>query len=123
MAKDVERWEKIRTAMGRSKCRVVVRWTETVDEQGKFVDGTSSGKQFGDKKGALAKRLTRSETRRRSVLGVSETPVGLAIGGVVGVGAMGESTKSRAAGNFRAGIVGAEKEKSKVRKRILPREA
>jgi hypothetical protein len=115
MKKDVERWKKIRSAMGRGKCRVVVRWVEALDDGMKKGDA-GSGKQGVGKKGAHGKRLTRSETRRRSGLGVSDLPVGLAIGGVVGLGALGENSKSRAAGNLgRAGV--GEKEKAKVRKR------
>ena len=120
MATDVERWKMIRTAMGRGKCRVVVRWTETLDEQGLETNGLLgvSGKLLGGSNGAQGKRLTRSETRRRSGLSVSETPLGLAIDGVDGLGALGESSKLRAGGCLgRAVAVGVDKEKAKARKR------
>ncbi|KAG0652495.1 hypothetical protein D0Z07_0654 [Hyphodiscus hymeniophilus] len=116
MSKDVERWKKIRTAMGRGKCRVVVKWNEYPNDEALDTGEAGGEKHSGAKKGP-GKRLTRSESRRRSGL-AAEVPVGLGIGGAVGVGALGESSKSRAAGNLGlAGIVGAEKEKAKVRKR------
>ncbi len=93
MEADVERWRRIRQAMGRGMCRVVVRWVEKDGvEVEKWVGpaGALRGKKGA---GAQGRRLTRSEARRRSALG--ERPLGLAIGGVVG---LGEGSKTRAAG-------------------------
>lgn len=123
---DVARWKKVRTAMGRGKCHVVLRWDEAIDEyeaEPRPIGGALSGKQGlggGGKRGVQGKRQTRSETRRRSGLALDDYPVGLAIGGIVGLGALGESTKSRAVGNRELGrgpgVVG-EKDNGKVRKR------
>jgi len=66
MFEDVARWEKIRRAMGLGMCRVVVRWDEYPDEGD--VDMTGVGAAVGKK----AKRVTRSESRRRSGLGLGE---------------------------------------------------
>jgi hypothetical protein len=124
MCEDAVRWEKVRKAMGRGKCRVVMRWIEAPCEgdietgQRGGVAGGRQGVGAGGKKGAQGKRITRSETKRRSSLGMSD-PVGLAIGGVVGMEALGES-KSRAAGNRELGrAVGGlgEREIAKARKR------
>lgn len=125
MYEDVARWDKVRKAMGRGKCRVVIRWIEALAEEGVETGqrGAVAGKQglgVGGKKGAQGKRLTRSETRRRSGLSLSDPAMGLAIGGVVGVGALSESCKSRAVGNRELGRTAegvGEKGKAKVRKR------
>ena len=124
MYEDCARWEKVKKAMGRGKCRVVVRWNERAGEDGveMGIGGPVSaehGLGLGGKKVTHGKRLTRSETRRRSGLGLSDPSTGVQIG-VGGCGTtLSESFKSRAAGNRDlgrgAGAVG-EKEKN-IRKR------
>lgn len=121
MAKDVERWKKIKTAMGRGKCRVVVRWIEAPEDESMEKEHVDvSAKQdggAGGKKGPQGKRKMRSEARRRSGLGASEPPVGLAIGSVFD---SGEGSKTRAVGSRELGRAGGgvvDKEKAKVRNR------
>ena len=125
---DAERWQSVKNAMGRGKCRVVVRYEEFEefeadaglglgDGEGEgngdvemedrvfglgieFEDGAGGGGlSLGKKRERLVgrQRVTRSEARRRSGLGLSEVSSG---GVVMGVGApMGESARSRVVGN------------------------
>lgn len=80
LVREVERWVGIKGAMGRGKLRVVVRWNEFVGggEDGNVVMG-GMGMEDG-----LQRRTTRSEARKRSVLGAEMVR---ATGGVLmGVG-------------------------------------
>ncbi|KAE9365776.1 hypothetical protein N431DRAFT_472371 [Stipitochalara longipes BDJ] len=99
VSEDVARWEGIRSAMARGKCRVVVRYTEFEDDrdkmdidpvglglsgfEGGFGGGMGEGKKIKERL-VGRQRLTRSETRRRSGLGMSEV---CSSGVVMGVGA------------------------------------
>ena len=133
MYEDAARWGNIKKAMGRGKCRIVVRWAEMdVGEEGMDfrpggVMGAAQGMPPGGKsKGGQGKRQTRSETRRRSALGMGDaSSVGAMVGGVV---PFGESSKSRAIGNREMGrgaggavaaVVGAGEKEKKVRKRYM----
>jgi hypothetical protein len=130
---DAERWQSVKNAMGRGKCRVVVRYEEFEGDvelmgEGGGVDGDvemedrvyglgiefedgggGRGLGVGKKKERLVgrQRVTRSEARRRSGLGLSEVSSG---GVVMGVGVpVGEVARSRAVGNkdlSAAGVVG-----------------
>ena len=119
MYEDCARWEKVKKVMGRGRCRVVVRWNEQegAEDMEMGICGGIGGRQaLGGKKGPQGKRMTRSETRRRSGLGLSD-PSGDAL--IAGANALGESMKSRAAGNRELGRgagAGVDKEK-KGRKR------
>jgi len=116
VGEDAQRWEEIRGAMGRGKCRVVVRWREWVESGGEEEDvemdmgdssalfhGAGSGghgrKKIKERLAGRHSRLTRSETRRRSQLGFSQSASasGVAIG--IGGAGLGESLRSRALGN------------------------
>lgn len=126
MYEDSARWGNVKKAMGRGKCRIVVRWAEmdVSDEAMTFGPGGVMGAAkcmvpVGKSKGAQGKRQTRSETRRRSALGVGDASVGATVGGVV---ALGESSKSRATGNREmgrgaGGAGGAGDKEKKIRKR------
>jgi hypothetical protein len=124
MHEDCARWENVKKAMGRGKCRVVVRWNERAggEDVEMVIGGAVDGKQglgLGGKKVAQGKRLTRSETRRCSGLGLNDPSSGVQIG-VGGSGAaLSETIKSRAAGNRELGrVAGAVDEKEKkIRKR------
>ncbi|TAQ86320.1 hypothetical protein B7494_g5359 [Chlorociboria aeruginascens] len=98
LQEDRRRWEEIRGAMGRGKCRVVVRWEEVEGERtalegvmtpalGLGISGVTGGLGSAaagriEKKVGLrglgsvtvgrlnSRRMTRSETRRKSVLGL-----------------------------------------------------
>jgi len=117
---DAERWEQVKGAMGMGKCRVVVRWYEWAEpeksedvEMGDGVQDISGegfpsssvggGMEVGGGKGKIRERivgrqrLTRSETRRRSGLGIGGSVSGVAIG--IGAGVLGESSRSRGVGN------------------------
>jgi hypothetical protein len=123
VSRDAARWCSIRSAMSRGKCRVVVRYTEFEDdyegqdvemEGGLFglgidLEGSAGGFEGGEGKKIKERlvgrqRLTRSETRRRSGLGMSEVS---SSGVVIGVGSagngLGESGRSRAVGNTELG--------------------
>jgi hypothetical protein len=130
---DAERWQSVKNAMERGKCRVVVRYeefegnVEFMGEDGdgdadvemedrvfglgiEFEDGSAGGGLgMGKKRERLVgrQRVTRSEARRRSGLGLSEVSSG---GVVMGVGVpVGEIARSRAVGNkdlSAAGVVG-----------------
>ena len=122
---DVERWKKVRNAMGRGKCHIVLRWVEAIDEHeaGTGQNGGVVGGKLGlggARRGVQGKRQTRSETRRRSGLALGDHPVGLAIGGIAGLGVLGESTRLRASGNRELGRgpgVVWDKDSGKIRKR------
>jgi hypothetical protein len=81
-------WRSVRRAMGRGKCRVVVRWNEF---EGGDVGDVDMEELAGQ--GVKHKRVTRSETRRRSGLGFGGGEV---IGGLAG---LGDSMRARALGN------------------------
>lgn len=81
-------WRSVRRAMGRGKCRVVIRWSEFECGDVKDVDmGELAGR------GVKHKRITRSETRRRSGLGFGGGEV------IGGSAALADSTRARALGN------------------------
>lgn len=102
VGRDAARWEGIRGAMGRGRCRVVLRYAEfevDPDSQNNFgemdvdaiglgigglenVGGGGEGKKIRERL-VGRQRLTRSETRRRSGLGMSEVS---SSGVVVGIG-------------------------------------
>jgi hypothetical protein len=100
VGEDCERWRKVRRAMGRGTCRIVLRWVETEDEEdgeeheeeeedfgrvGRTLGGRSmgSGRGYNLKKKLNAnsgveekmRRLTRSESRRRSGLGLGDPTI------------------------------------------------
>jgi hypothetical protein len=113
---DCRVWERVKTSMGRSNCRVVVRWVEREstedDESGLDTGGVGeSGRGRwralkGKERMAAGKhaRMTRSQTRSRSALALGgESSSGIVIG-------VGESARSRALGNK-------DLTKAKVRKR------
>ncbi|KAH8749293.1 hypothetical protein BGZ57DRAFT_915253 [Hyaloscypha finlandica] len=115
IAVDAARWEGIRAAMSRGKCRVVIRYTEFTEDINFESDslamaiGCEVGGLFGLGIGGLdagalgaggegkkikeriagRQRLTRSETRRRSGLGLSEVSSSGVIVGIGGPGAVG----------------------------------
>jgi hypothetical protein len=115
IAADAARWEGIRAAMSRGKCRVVIRYTEFTEDiyfesdslamaigcevEGLFglgIGGLDAGALGAGGEGKKIKeriagrqRLTRSETRRRSGLGLSEVSSSGAIVGIGGPGAVG----------------------------------
>lgn len=124
MGKDVERWKKIKTCMGRGKCRVVVRWIEppqdeTMEDQvdvrweqgGRWKQGVGAG----SKKVMQGKRKMMADSRRRSGLGViREQPAGLGIDGVVDGE---EDIKTSAVGKRELGSGGRVADKEMKRKR------
>lgn len=110
VGEDCERWRKIRRAMGRGKCRIVLRWVETEDGEeheeeeddefgraGSALGGgcmrSGRGKSLKKKLNASSgvdermRRLTRSESRRRSGLGLGDP--------TILVGSTGETKKGR----------------------------
>jgi len=115
IAVDAARWEGIRAAMSRGKCRVVIRYTEFTEDinfesdslamaigcevEGLFglgIGGLDAGALGGGGEGKKIKeriagrqRLTRSETRRRSGLGLSEVSSSGVVVGIGGPGAVG----------------------------------
>lgn len=115
IAADAARWEGIRAAMSRGKCRVVIRYMEFAEDtnfesdnlamaigcevKGLFglgIGGLDAGACGGGEEGKKIKeriagrqRLTRSETRRRSGLGLIEVSSSGAAVGIGGPGAMG----------------------------------
>ena len=119
MYADCRKWEKVRTAMGRGKCRVVIRWEERErtaeeDDDGMDIRMGEAGKgrcrvPKGKERMAFGKhaRMTRSETRRRSALGLGgESSSGIVIG-------VGETGRSRALANKDL----TKADKTKMRKR------
>jgi len=125
---DVGRWKKVRSAMGRGKCRVVVRWVEleaqpedefdVILEGGEGVGlgmgvglgiGMGSGGGVSSVKGTMGKRklkpkerlvmdkqarVTRSETRKHSALGLE----------VMSTGVVGVESKSMSMRQWRRGF-------------------
>jgi hypothetical protein len=145
MYRDAARWSRVRAAMGMGMCRVVVRWVEyqpDTSEHGSGEDAAMGGMNAGMGGmnagmggiegvglgiGVRGGRLTRSESRRRSQLGVSSTG---GCGTVIGIGAtdsssagitpstiagLGESARRRVVGNKDVG--GKEKGSGKAKKR------
>jgi hypothetical protein len=117
LAADAARWDRIRAAMSRGKCRIVVRYTafesesesesegiamaidteaEGIFDVGLGIGGLQSGSAGpGERKKIKERlvgrqRLTRSETRRRSGLGMTEVASNRA---AVGIGASGAGTR------------------------------
>jgi hypothetical protein len=84
LVKEVEKWQGIRGAMGRGKLRIVVRWTESTfsPEEEDF----EMGGMGMEESGGLIKRTTRSEARKRSVLGAEMMRMGAGDGLLMGVG-------------------------------------
>jgi hypothetical protein len=101
MARDVERWRKIRACMGRGKCRVVVRWTESPEDermQGGVDGGTRQSGGVRGKKVSQGKRKPKNEVRYWSGLRVADPPSSLGIAGVAGEGVVVDSGVESKAG-------------------------
>lgn len=136
MYADRKTWRGVKHAMGRGKCRVVVRWleSETAKDINEIGDGGGALDDDGNvdmekleaKRVAFGKRVTRSQARRRSALTTG-------VEGMQGL-ALGESLKARAAGNAKLGLgvgyvptrglglgLGREKERERDKARVKKR--
>jgi len=85
LIKEVEKWQEIKACMGRGKCRLVLRWSESKveAEDGEAFEGLGMG--LGGEIGATGgfKRTTRSQSRNRSAL---SKEIGVGNGVLMGVG-------------------------------------
>jgi hypothetical protein len=93
--KDVARWKRVKRAMGMGYCRVVLRWEECEDEQ-RGERGSTEWRgglkeRIGGEENLMVdgkmKRVTRSESRRRSGMGMG-------MGNGLGLGIQGVETSS-----------------------------
>jgi hypothetical protein len=120
LVKEVEKWTDIRACMGRGKCRLVLRWTESKVEmeEGEALEGLGMG--LGGELGAAGgfKRTTRSQSRNRSAL---SKEMGMGGGVLIGVGMPTRGRTALAERKRVENLEEAEGEKSEEKRKVPAR--